>query len=85
MNTLSIALLWCVVQVTLLTLLATGFYYALRRLGPQAGGAVALSTVALIVGLSLLDLQPLAPLDLAWHTERWPREHDHKRGTRLTI
>ncbi len=58
MNTLAIALLWCVVQVTLLTLLAIGFYYALRRLGPQAGGAVALSTVALIVGLSLLAFSP---------------------------
>ena len=58
MNAIATALLWCVVQVTLLTLLATGFYYTLRRLGPQAGGAVALSTVALIVGLSLLAFSP---------------------------
>ena len=36
MNTLGIALLWCIVQVTVLGLVAGGLYLLLRRLRPAA-------------------------------------------------
>ncbi len=44
MNELGIALLWCIVQVTLLSLLAAVLYGLVRRFGPRSGALVALTT-----------------------------------------
>ena len=58
MNTLGIALLWCVAQVTLIALLAGGFYLMLRRLRPAAAATTVLTGLMIVVGLSLLVLSP---------------------------
>ena len=38
MNAIGIALAWCIVQVTLIGLLAAGLYLLVRRLRPAAAG-----------------------------------------------
>jgi autotransporter-associated beta strand protein len=58
MNTIGIALLWCVAQVTLIGLLAAGGYLAVRRLRPAAAAPVVLSGLAMVVVLSLAALSP---------------------------
>jgi beta-lactamase regulating signal transducer with metallopeptidase domain len=63
MNTIGIALLWCIVQVTLLALLASGLYVLLRRFRPAAAVPVVLAALLTATMLSLLALSP-------W--PRWP-------------
>lgn len=58
MNQLGITLLWCIAQVTLLSLSAAGAYVLLRRFGPRAGALVILTSMMLIVGLSLMMFSP---------------------------
>ncbi len=58
MNELGIALLWCILQVTLLSLLAAGLYATVRPFGPRVGALVALTSMALIVALTLLAFSP---------------------------
>jgi len=58
MNAIGIALLWCVVQVTLIGLLASGLYLVVRRLRPAAAASVVLTGLAIVVLLSLLVLSP---------------------------
>ena len=58
MNTIGIALVWCVVQVTLLGILAGGLYLLVGRLRPAAAAPVALSGLVMVVVLSLLALSP---------------------------
>ena len=58
MNTIGIALVWCVVQVTLLGILAGGLYLLVERLRPAAAAPVVLSGLAMVVVLSLLALSP---------------------------
>ncbi len=58
MNMIGIALAWCVVQVTLVGLLAAGLYLFVRRLRPAAGSPVVLSGLAMVVVLSLLVPSP---------------------------
>ena len=58
MNTIGIALVWCVVQVTLIGLLAAGLYLVVRRLRPAAAAPVVLTGLAIVVALSLLVLNP---------------------------
>ena len=67
MNTIGIALVWCVVQVTLIGLLAAGLYLVVRRLRPAAAASVVLTGLAIVVVLSLLVLSP------------WPRWTIHER------
>lgn len=65
MNELGIALLWCVFQVTLLSLLAAGFYATMRRFGPRVGALVALTGVSLVIVLTLLAFSPWPRWSLA--------------------
>ncbi len=58
MNTLGIALLWCAVQVTLVSVLSGGVYLALRRLRPVAAAPAVFSGLAMVVVLSLCALSP---------------------------
>lgn len=58
MNSIGIALVWCVVQVTLLGLLASGLYLLVRRLRPAAAASVVLTGLVTVVILSLLALSP---------------------------
>ncbi|NLX96241.1 MAG: hypothetical protein GXY83_08690, partial [Rhodopirellula sp.] len=58
MNALGIALLWCAVQVTLVSLLVAGLYLAVRRLRPAAAAPVVLAGLATVLLLSLLVLSP---------------------------
>ena len=58
MNQLGITLLWCIAQVTLLSLSTGGAYLLLRRFGPKAGALVLMTSMTLIVGLSLMMFSP---------------------------
>ncbi|MGO8753093.1 MAG: M56 family metallopeptidase [Thermoguttaceae bacterium] len=58
MNAIGIALVWCVVQVTLIGLLAAGVYLIVRRLRPAAAASVPLTSLAIVVVLSLMVLSP---------------------------
>ncbi|MBN2215932.1 MAG: M56 family metallopeptidase [Pirellulales bacterium] len=58
MNTLGIALLWCVVQVTLVGLLAAGIYVLARRFWAAAAVPIVLAGLVMVVTLSLLALSP---------------------------
>ncbi len=58
MNELGIAMLWCILQVTLLSLLAAGLYATVRPFGPRVGALVTLTSMALIVSLTLLAFSP---------------------------
>ena len=58
MNTIGIALVWCIVQVTLMGLLAGGLYLLVRRLRPAAAASVVLTGLVTVVVLSLLALSP---------------------------
>ncbi len=67
MNTIGIALVWCVVQVTLIGVLAAGLYLVVRRLRPAAAASVVLTGLAIVVVLSLMLVSP------------WPRWTIHSR------
>jgi len=58
MNTIGIALVWCVVQVTLIGLAAAGLCVLVRRLRPAAAAPVVLTGLMTVVILSLLALSP---------------------------
>jgi beta-lactamase regulating signal transducer with metallopeptidase domain len=58
MNAIGIALLWCVVQVTLIGLLAAGLYLVVRRMKPAAAGSVVSTGLGIVVVLSLFMLSP---------------------------
>jgi beta-lactamase regulating signal transducer with metallopeptidase domain len=58
MNTLGIALIWCIVQVTLMSLLASGLYLLLRRFRPAAAAPIVMAGLAMVVVLSLLTFSP---------------------------
>jgi Flp pilus assembly protein TadD/beta-lactamase regulating signal transducer with metallopeptidase domain len=58
MNALGIALAWCIVQVTLLSLLAAGIYLLVRRIRPAAAGPVVLTSLVAIMVLSLMAFSP---------------------------
>ena len=58
MNTIGIALVWCIVQITLLGVLAAGLYLFVRRLRPAAAAPVVFSSLAVVVVLSILALSP---------------------------
>ena len=58
MNTIGIALVWCIVQVTVLGLLAAGLYLLVRRFRPAAAAPVVLTGLVMVVVLSLLALSP---------------------------
>ncbi|MBN1590625.1 MAG: DUF1559 domain-containing protein [Pirellulales bacterium] len=58
MNALGIALLWCVVQVTLVGLLVGGLYILVRRIRPAAAVPVVLTGLVMVVILSFLALSP---------------------------
>ena len=66
MNAIGIALVWCIVQVTLISLLAAGVYLLVRRLRPAAAAPVVLAGLVMVVVLSLLVLSP------------WPRWTIHR-------
>ncbi len=74
MNAIGIALAWCIVQVTLISLLAAGVYLLVRRLRPAAAAPVVLAGLVMVVVLSLLVLSP------------WPRWTMHSvAGPRPTL
>jgi len=58
MNALGIALTWCVLQVTLIGLLAAGLYLAVRRRWTAAAVPVVLTALAIVVVLSLMMMSP---------------------------
>lgn len=58
MNAIGIALVWCVVQVTLIGLLAGGLYLVVRRLRPAAAASVVFTSLTIVVLLSFLMLSP---------------------------
>jgi beta-lactamase regulating signal transducer with metallopeptidase domain len=64
-NTLGIALIWCVAQVTLIGLLVSVLYLAARWLRPAAAGPILLTGLVTIVALSLLSLSPWPRWSLA--------------------
>src|SRR5262245_63204447 len=58
MNSIGAALVWCVIQVTLLAGVAALVYGLVRRNGPPARALAALAGLILIVGLSVLTFSP---------------------------
>jgi beta-lactamase regulating signal transducer with metallopeptidase domain len=58
MTTLAVALVWCVVQVTLMSLLAAGLYLVLRRFRPAAATSVVFASLLMVVLLSLMAFSP---------------------------
>jgi len=58
MNALGIALVWCVVQVTVLALVCGALYWAVHRTRPAAAGPVALTGLLTVAVLSALALSP---------------------------
>ncbi len=72
MNTIGIALVWCVVQVTLIGVLAAGLYLVVRRLRPAAAASVAFTGLAIVVVLSLMAASP------------WPRWTIHQSSPLLS-
>ena len=58
MNALGIALVWCVLQVTLIGLLTVGLYLVARWLRPAVATPIVSSGLAAVVLLSLLALSP---------------------------
>jgi beta-lactamase regulating signal transducer with metallopeptidase domain len=72
MNALGIPLVWCAVQVTLLSLLATGLYLVVRRLRPAAAAPVVLTGMMIVILLSLLAPSPWPRW--AIHTVAQPRD-----------
>ena len=58
MNEIGIALVWCIVQVTLLGLLSGALYLIVQRIRPGAGAPVALTGLLAVVVLSALALSP---------------------------
>ncbi len=58
MNTIGIALVWCIAQVTFVSLMAAGLYLLVRRLRPAAAATVVLTGLAIVMLLSLMALSP---------------------------
>jgi beta-lactamase regulating signal transducer with metallopeptidase domain len=58
MNTLGIVLVWCIVQVTLVSLLVGTLYLVVRRFRPGAATAVVLTGLLTVVVLSALAFSP---------------------------
>ncbi|MEN6451307.1 MAG: M56 family metallopeptidase [Thermoguttaceae bacterium] len=58
MNAIGIALVWCVVQVTVVGLLAAPLYLVVRRWRPAAAASVVLSGLVIVVVLSLMAFSP---------------------------
>ena len=58
MNALGLALVWCVVQVSILASVAAVLYIMLRRHGPPARALAAFAGLVLIVALSALTFSP---------------------------
>ena len=58
MNAIGIALVWCIVQVSMLGLLAAALYLLLRRLRPAAAAPVVLTALTMTVLLSLMAFSP---------------------------
>lgn len=58
MNAFGIALVWCVLQVTLIGVLAAGLYLVVRQLRPAAAVSVALTGLTVVIVLSLMIASP---------------------------
>ena len=58
MNAIGLALVWCVLQVTLLGLLASGLYLVVRLWRPSAAVPVVLTGLGIVVVLSLMAVSP---------------------------
>jgi beta-lactamase regulating signal transducer with metallopeptidase domain len=58
MNTIGVALVWCVIQVTILAGVASLAYAVVRRYGPSARALTALAGLLLIAGLTALTFSP---------------------------
>ncbi|MCH7686119.1 MAG: DUF1559 domain-containing protein [Planctomycetes bacterium] len=58
MNEFGIALLWCAVQVTALSLAAGICYLVARRFSPSAGSLVTLTSLMVVIALSVLAFSP---------------------------
>ncbi len=58
MNAIGIALVWCIVQVTVMGVLSGALYLIVRKVRPTAGAPVALSGLLAVVVLSALALSP---------------------------
>jgi beta-lactamase regulating signal transducer with metallopeptidase domain len=58
MNTIGIALVWCIVQVTLVGLLAGGLYLLVRPVRRAAAAPVVLAGLTMVAALSLFALSP---------------------------
>ena len=63
MNTIGIALKWCIVQITLLGLLAAGLYLAGPPIASGRCAPVAFSSLAMVVILSAVGGKPLAAME----------------------
>ncbi len=58
MNTIGIALVWCMMQVTLVGLLAGGLYLLIRQVRRAAAAPVVLAGLTMVAALSLCALSP---------------------------
>lgn len=58
MNAIGVALIWCIVQITLLGILAAAMYLVMRRVRPAAAASVVLSSLTVVVVLSAIALSP---------------------------
>lgn len=58
MHSLGIAVVWCALQVTIVTVLATAVYFVVRRVGPAGRSLVAQSGLGVIVVLTALVVSP---------------------------
>ena len=58
MNTIGVAMVWCVVQVTLVSLFVGGLYLLARWLRPAAAASIVLAGLVAVVILSILTLSP---------------------------
>lgn len=64
MNAWAAAILWGMLQVTVLTAFGLALYVAARRRGPAAGALVSVGTLVAVLTLTILAIAPLPP---AWN------------------
>ncbi|MGI9456005.1 MAG: DUF1559 domain-containing protein [Aeoliella sp.] len=69
MTSISVTLLWCVVQVTLFAIVAGVVYLLVRRVSSSSGAATLVGSLTLVLGLTLLATSP------------WPRWQFEAKST----
>ncbi|MCA9112731.1 MAG: hypothetical protein KDA52_22455, partial [Planctomycetaceae bacterium] len=69
MTSLVTPMLWCVLQVTIVALLAAVVYFVIKRVAPSSAGSVLLTGLTLAALLTVTMLSPWPSWRLAQSTE----------------